>query len=68
MPDWIDEVVAALIRTWDMAPLERRWTLGTIVVVSLVASQWVIPALGDLVRAFRVKVDQTGVFQRKDKR
>lgn len=64
---WLDRVIDALVRTWESVPLEQRWTLGTFVVVAIVSSKWVIPALATLVRAFRQRADRSGVFKRGPK-
>lgn len=53
---WIERVVDTLIETWEAVPLAQRWTLGMFVVVSLVASKWILPALARLVAAIRGQV------------
>lgn len=53
LPAWADRILDSLLATWELLPLEQRWTLGTIVVVTLVLSRWLLPAIAGVVRAFR---------------
>jgi len=50
---WLDRAVDALIATWNAAPVEKRWTVGVVVVLSFAAGTWLFPGLAALVKAFK---------------
>ena len=50
---WLDRSVDALIATWNAAPVEKRWTVGVVVVLSFAAGTWLFPGLAALVKAFK---------------
>lgn len=49
---WLDKIVDTLIETWNATPLDRRVTIGVIVIIAAVVSKWLIPAIAELVKAF----------------
>jgi hypothetical protein len=64
---WMSVAVKALVDTWNSAPLEKRWTVGVIVLLFMAAGKWLLPGIAQVIAATHgvVKDAASGVFKKK---